>query len=213
MPAEHKYHEYDNFAFHPHHVLLVLLLMGLSALFLALTASFLYTRVQAGLPPVRLPAVFLFNTLLLIASGGALAWARRAYLADHTNHYQRALGAAILLSVCFLLMQVIGWRQLLSQNIHFLSDNSASYLYLISGLHFVHVIAGLPFLGIFLQTARKRMVDPVSVLVYFSDPEKRLKLRLLTLYWHFLDGLWIYLVLFFWLNSLIQVADRATFHF
>ena len=48
------------------------------------------------------------------------------------------------------------------------------------------------------------MKEPVSVLVYFSDPEKRLKLRLLTIYWHFLDGLWIYLVLFFWVNYLFR---------
>jgi cytochrome c oxidase subunit 3 len=63
-----------------------------------------------------------------------------------------------------------------------------------------HVIAGLPFLVMFYRTACKRMVDPVTVLVYFSDPEKRLKLRLLTVYWHFLDGLWIYLVLFLGIN-------------
>jgi cytochrome c oxidase subunit 3 len=84
------------------------------------------------------------------------------------------------------------------------TDNSAGYLYVISGLHFLHVIAGLPFLGIFLWKAYKKMVDPVSVLVYFSDPEKRLKLRLLTIYWHFLDGLWIYLVLFFYINALLK---------
>ncbi len=202
MPADRKYNEYDNFAFHPYNVLLVLLLMGLTALFLAMTASFLYTRVQAGLPPLKIPAIFLLNTLLLLASSVALAWAKRSYLADHTLDYQRALGLTILLSLLFLVLQGLGWKQLLSQNVHFLKDNSASYLYLISGLHFAHVLAGLPFLIAFLQTARNRMVDPVSVLVYFSDPAKRLKLRLLTLYWHFLDGLWIYLVLFFWFNSL-----------
>ncbi|MBK7335861.1 MAG: cytochrome c oxidase subunit 3 [Saprospirales bacterium] len=202
MPADRKYNEYDNFAFHPYNVLLVLLLMGLTALFLAMTASFLYTRVQAGLPPLKIPAIFLLNTLLLVASSVALAWAKRSYLADHTLDYQRALGLTILLSLLFLVLQGLGWKQLLSQNVHFLKDNSASYLYLISGLHFAHVVAGLPFLVAFLQTARTRMVDPVSVLVYFSDPAKRLKLRLLTLYWHFLDGLWIYLVLFFWFNSL-----------
>jgi cytochrome c oxidase subunit 3 len=175
MPADRKYNEYDNFAFHPYNVLLVLLLMGLTALFLAMTASFLYTRVQAGLPPLKIPAIFLLNTLLLVASSVALAWAKRSYLADHTLDYQRALGLTILLSLLFLVLQGLGWKQLLSQNVHFLKDNSASYLYLISGLHFAHVVAG---------------------------PAKRLKLRLLTLYWHFLDGLWIYLVLFFWFNSL-----------
>jgi cytochrome c oxidase subunit 3 len=62
---------------------------------------------------------------------------------------------------------------------------------------------GLPFLYLFYRAAKKYMIDPVTVLVYFSDPEKRLKLRLLTIYWHFLDLLWIYLVLFFGINMFV----------
>jgi cytochrome c oxidase subunit 3 len=93
---------------------------------------------------------------------------------------------------------------LFNQAIYINSDTSAGYLYVISGLHFAHVIGGIPFLGYFIWQARKKMQEPVSVLVYFSDPEKRLKLRLLTIYWHFLDALWIYLVLFFFINYLVQ---------
>ena len=202
--SDDDYREYDNFAFHPYNVLLILVLFGISALFLAFSAAFVYTRVQNELPPIKLPLIFLFNTLILLAGSGAMVWARRSYLADNTLDYQRALTAAIVLSLVFLACQFIGWRQLFSQDIFFNSDNSASYLYVISGLHFAHVIAGLPFLGLFLIQARKKMKDPVSVLVYFSDPEKRLKLRLLTIYWHFLDALWIYLILFFWINYLIR---------
>jgi len=66
------------------------------------------------------------------------------------------------------------------------------------------LLFGIPFLAWFYWMAKKKMVEPVSVLVYFSDPEKKLRLRLLTIYWHFLDGLWIYLVLFFWINYLIK---------
>ena len=66
-----------------------------------------------------------------------------------------------------------------------------------------HVLGGLPFLVQFYLAARKRMIDPVTVLIYFSDPQKQLRLKLLTRYWHFLDGLWIYLVLFFLINALI----------
>lgn len=202
--AKSSYNEYDNFSFHPYNVLLTLVLMGISALFLALTVSFIYNRIQNNLPPVRLPLIFLFNSLVLLGSSATLAWAKRAYQADQTATYQQALTATIGLSLLFLFLQVFGWRQLFSQQVFFNSGNAASYLYLISGLHFAHVIAGLPFLAKFLQTAHRRMKDPVSVLVYFSDPEKRLKLRLLTLYWHFLDGLWIYLVVFFGLNYLIN---------
>jgi cytochrome c oxidase subunit III len=196
--------EYDSFAFHPYNVALTLLLFGITALFLAFSAAFVYTRVQSDLPPLRLPSLFLFNTLILLGSSFAMVWAKRCYQSDDTRNYQRALGATIALSLLFLALQFLAWSQLFGQDVFIHSDNSAGYLYIISGLHFAHVIAGLPFLLGFLLTARKHMKEPVSVLVYFSDPEKRLKLRLLTIYWHYLDGLWIYLVLFFLVNYLIR---------
>lgn len=191
---------YENFTFHPYNVLLILVLLGLGALFLALTIAFIYNRVQNELPPIRLPNIFIFNTLVLVGSSLTMVWAKRAYLADQTENYQRALWATLGLSVVFMVLQTLGWAELFGQNILVNSDNSASYLYLISGLHFAHVIAGIPFLALFLHRAYKHMREPVSVLIYFSDPDKRLRLRLLTIYWHFLDGLWIYLVLFFFIN-------------
>ena len=198
------FNEYQSFAFHPYNILLILILFGICSLFLSLTIAFIYTRVQNNLPPIKLPNIFIINTIILVASSGTMVWAKRAYKADNTRAYQQALIYTIVLSFLFLIAQFFGWRELLMQDIFIASDNSASYLYLISGLHFAHVIAGLPFLCMFLWVAYKQMKEPVSVLVYFSDPEKRLRLRLLTIYWHFLDALWVYLVLFFWINYLVR---------
>ncbi|MCB0629261.1 MAG: cytochrome c oxidase subunit 3 [Lewinella sp.] len=184
--------------------MLALILFGLTALFLALSAAFIYTRVQSDLPPIKLPTIFVFNTLILLASSFTMIQAKKAYKRDDTAGYKRLLLITILLSVFFLAAQIFGWRELFRQDILINSDNSASYLYIISALHFAHVIFGIPFLGTFLWRANKYMQEPVSVLVYFSDPAKLLRLRLLTIYWHFLDGLWIYLVLFFWINYLVR---------
>ena len=201
---QEEYSEYNSFAFHPYNVLLILVLFSITALFLAFSAAFIYTRVQSDLPPIKLPPIFLFNTLILLGSSATMVWAKKSYKSDNTKNYQRALIATIVLSFVFMIAQFIGWQTLFQQEIFINTDNSAGYLYVISGLHFLHVIAGLPFLGVFLFKAYRRMKEPVSVLVYFSDPDKRLRLRLLTIYWHFLDALWIYLVLFFWINYLIQ---------
>ena len=199
-----QYDEYRNFTFHPKNILLFLTLFGLSVLFLSMSVAFVYTRVHNGQPALRLPTIFFFNTLILLASSAAMLWAKRAYLQDQTQKYQLALAMTMLLSILFMIAQYIGWYTLFKQNISIATSNSAGYLYVISILHFAHVIAGLPFLGIFLWRARAEMKEPVTVLIYFSDPEKRLRLRLLTIYWHFLDGVWVYLVLFFWINYLIR---------
>lgn len=190
--------------FHPYSIFMTLLLGGITMLFLALSAAYMYTRIDMGIPPVRLPFIFFFNTLVLIGSSYTITLADKAYKADDTNKYIQSLFFTILLSGLFMVAQAIGWADLFNNDLAITHSTTVSYLYVISALHFAHVVAGLPFLILFLHTARKRMKEPVSVLVYFSDPEKRMKLKLLTTYWHYLDFLWIYLVLFFWINYLIQ---------
>ena len=198
--------EYQSLRFHPYNIALTLVLVSIISLFLAFSAAYIYTRFQfPEIPPIQLPPIFFLNTIILLASSWSIHWAKKAYLADDTIVYQKALLTTILFTILFMVGQYIGWNDLMSQlESSFLTSNLSSYLYLISGLHFLHLVAGLPFLILFYVTAKKRMKEPVSVLVYFSDPTKQLKLRLLTLYWHFLDALWIYLILFFLINSFIN---------
>ena len=202
----HNPEEYRSLRFHPYNIALTLGLFSVTALFFAFSAAFVYTRVQfPDIPAISLSPIFFFNTLLLLASSWSINWANKSYLEDNTSDYKRALKLTIALTVMFMIGQFIGWNDLSnSLDSAFLASNMSSYLYLISALHFAHLFAGLPFLLIFYYVAKKRMQEPVSVLVYFSDPEKQLKLRLLTVYWHYLDVLWIYLILFFLVNSFIS---------
>jgi len=202
----HDPNEYHSLRFHPYNISLTLSLFSITALFLAFSAAFVYTRVQfPDIPPISLSPIFFVNTILLLASSWSINWANKAYLDDDTADYQKALKVTIAFTVMFMFGQFIGWNDLSSQlETEFLRSNLSSYLYLISGLHFAHLLAGLPFLVLFYYTAKKRMKEPVSVLVYFSDPEKKLKLKLLTTYWHYLDILWIYLIIFFLVNSFIK---------
>lgn len=193
-----------NYLIHPYYIIITLVLAGITALFLGFSAAYIYTRVQEGTPAVRLPQLFYWNTVLLVACSGFLMYAKKAYLYDNTKRYQIMLSLTIVTTILFLVMQIIAWKQMQDMNIMIDGSNLGSYLYVISGLHFAHVIAGIPFLFLFLRSAIKNMREPVTVLVYFSDPDKKRKLNLLTVYWHFLDVLWIYLVLFFLINYLIN---------
>ncbi len=195
--------EERNYLIHPHFIALGLLLTGITSLFLGFSAAYLYNRIQSDLQPIQLPLLFVFNSFLLVSSSVTLNYARKFYKTDNTKNYQRNLALTLILTILFLASQIIAWNQLYRDGIFITHSNMASYLYIISGVHFAHVIAGIPFLSIFLWTSLRDMKEPVSVLVYFSDPTKKRKLNLLTVYWHFLDILWIYLVLFFLINSLI----------
>jgi len=189
---------------HPSYIALTLVLFGITSLFLGLSASYIYQRVQTGAPPIELPSLFYYNTLLLLGSSYTLIMAHKMYLQDNTRAYQGYLIATLLLTLGFLACQILAWNQLRSQEIFVNYSNMASYIYLISAVHLLHVVAGIPFIGIFIYTSIKKMKTPVSVLVYFSDPARRRKLKLLSWYWHFLDGLWIYLILFFIINYMIK---------
>lgn len=192
-----------NYLIHPQQIIVYLLLAGISALFLGFSFAYLYNRIQTGMEPVNLPPLFYFNTFLLVGSSFVLVKAKRFYLDDHTEKYQLMLIIAFVLTLCFLVFQILAWKQLLASNISLTHNNLASYMYVISGLHFAHVFGGLPFLGYFIWQSIKHMKEPVTVLIYFSDPAKKRRLNLLTTYWHFLDILWIYLIIFFLGNYLI----------
>ena len=196
-------HEAPFFAMPAPKVYLYLLLTGLSVAFAVLAVAYVYTRAQYSNEGLYLPPIFIFNSLILIISSWSIGRARHAYEADDTAGYQRSLWLTLLTTFLFLVAQIFAWtvakEQLLGENI----GNGKNYLYILSGLHFLHVVGGIPFLLLFINTARVRMQEPVSVLIYFADPTKRLKLELLTTYWRFLDRLWLVLVAFFLLNMLI----------
>ena len=156
--ATGEYNEYETFAFHPYNVLLILVLFGIAALFLAFSASFIYSRIQNGLPPIKLPLLFFINTVILLGTSATMVWAKKSYKADDTKAYQNALKATIALSIIFMIAQFFAWKQLIDQEIYINSDNSAGYLYLISGMQFLHVIAGLPFLGAFLWVGVQQVI-------------------------------------------------------
>lgn len=193
-----------DYVIHPSYIIMVLLLAGISALFLGFSGAYLYNRIQQNIPPIQLPPLFYFNTLILIASSITLKWAKKSYLNDHSGNYKLALIITLILTCFFLVSQIFAWMQLYNSDIFLNYNNMASYMYLISGIHFAHVVAGIPFLVIFVVNAVRKIKSPVSVLIYFSDLAKKRRLDLFNIYWHYLDGLWIYLVLFFLINYLIQ---------
>lgn len=192
------------FLIHPKQIVIILVIAAVTVLFVAFSASYLYNRIQTGIPPVQLPPLFYFNSLILLASSYTLIRAKKAYINDETENYKRLILATIIISFVFLVLQILAWQQMRTMNIFVDAANTGSYMYLISATHFIHVIGGLPFLIVFFVNAVRKMKSPVSVLVYFSDPDKKRDLELLTTYWHYIDILWIYLVLFFLVNYWIQ---------
>jgi cytochrome c oxidase subunit III len=190
-----------NFIIHPAGMIIVLIFFGISTLFGALSLAYLYTRVDRNMNSIHIPVLFVFNTLVLAFSSYSIQRCRKYFdLQDDTRCVQWGI-ITMTATLAFLGLQGVAWYQLFSQSILPASSGAYGYLYAISILHFLHVFAGMPFLGrvIFpLITASKQ---GNSALIFIDDDQKRM-LKHTAWYWHFIDVVWIYLIVFFLVNSI-----------
>src|SRR5690606_12347850 len=101
-----------------------------------------------------------------------------------------ALSLTTVLGVGFLAGQYLAWAQMVKDNIYFVNDRagavSGSFVYVISGLHGVHIISGIIFLLVVLA----------ATLRYRIHSKNLAQIQMCATYWHFLGGLWLYLFLF-----------------
>ena len=140
------------------------------------------------------PRVLLASTTLLIGSSVTLEIARRKLKAALGGPYAKWLSLTVLLGIGFLVAQVFAWRQLAGQGIYVASHPHSSFFYLLTGTHAVHLVGGL--LGLtFLWLRSRRQVTEKALIA-----KRKAATDAVTIYWHFMDALWIYLflLLFLW---------------
>ena len=174
-------------------MMLYLALLGITMLFVTLVAMYVASRSQSGLPSGihPFPRYFSLSTVVLLASSYVLAQAPRLYRADDLNALTRCLGATLVLGCVFSGLQVQGWRELVQQGVLFTGEHSGTFVYVISGLHVVHILAGLLFLLVLMTRTLHASRDAVRSLVFIRNPYHLRQLRALTTYWHFIDVLWV----------------------
>lgn len=183
--------------YHPVRVFTYLILLGISSAFLTLVFCYFATTAGSVWNKFSLPEIFHANTIIILVSSYTAWQMRRANLRDDHLGYKTALLITALLGLAFMVFQIVGWRQLLSQGIGFQNNISGSYLYLISGLHLLHLLVGVGFLLWFLVRAYMVDRDAYRSLIFETDPVAKLKIEMMGLYWHFVDGLWIFLYVSF----------------
>ncbi len=174
-------------------MLLYLALLGITMLFVTLVAMYVASRAQSGVPTGLhpFPRYFSLSTIVLLVSSYTLAQAPRLYRADDLDSLVRCLGATLLLGCVFSGLQVQGWRELVQQGVLFTGERSGTFVYVISGLHVAHILAGLIFLLVNMLRTLHASRDAVRTLVFIRNPYHLRQLRALLTYWHFIDVLWV----------------------
>ncbi|MFN2533082.1 MAG: heme-copper oxidase subunit III [Pyrinomonadaceae bacterium] len=169
-------------------------LASITMLFTALTSAYIVRAASANdWTPLAMPRALLFSTGLILASSGALELARRKLRTNSLNLYARWLLLTVLLALSFLGSQLLAWKQLARQGIYLVSNPHSSFFYLLTAAHAFHFMGGLLAL-LFLLMRANRTLTPVRL------AKRGAAVDAVAIYWHFMDGLWIYLflLLFLW---------------
>ena len=155
-------------------------------MFAGLSSAYIVKRNQANWITFDIPPIFYYSTAVIILSSVTIILSRKAFLNRQMKQYKRWLAITTLLGITFVFLQYAGFKELWASGITLTRNVSFSFLYIIVGLHAVHVLGGVIALIImYLKAISKRRKNYIPLYI-----------DLMNTYWHFVDGLWIYLFLF-----------------
>lgn len=174
----------------PKKFMLWLILVSIVMLFAALTSAYVVRQAEGNWLDFKLPSVFIGTTIIILFSSITIQWANISVRKDSLDKAKIAVGLTIVLGLVFLVGQVLGWGSLVNADVYFVGNPSASFLYVLTGLHGLHIVGGLVFLLIVLRALIKYKVHSRSMVI----------LEMSATYWHFVGGLWLYLYIFLLLN-------------
>jgi len=155
-------------------------------MFAGLSSAYIVKRNQANWLTFDIPVIFYYSTAVIILSSLTIMLSRKAFANREMRQYKRWLFVTTVLGITFVLLQYLGFKQLWASGITLTRNVSFSFLYIIVGLHAVHVLGGVVALII-------------MYLKSFSGRRKnysQIYIDLMNTYWHFVDLLWIYLLFF-----------------
>ena len=186
---------------HPYEMLLYLAMVGSGLIFLFLALAFLFSGRQylQGLNE-QMPFAFSVSTFLLVLSGYTAVKMRLHYQEENSVKLYRSLQMTFGLGILFMGFQVLGWIELTDKGINFTGLPSGSFLYVLSGIHVIHLFGAMVFAVILLRELRKIEQDGIRKLGWTKNPFEKLRIRLFTVYWQFMDAIWLVLFLLFVLS-------------
>ena len=163
------------------------ILLGMVSIFMffmALSAAFLVRKTGKDWVNFRLPTIIWVNTIVLLTSSLTIDLARRRLALNDLSGFKMMWRATTALGVAFVVGQVVAWRDLVQMGFYVGSNPSSSFFYVFTAAHAAHLIGGILALFYvlfhdFRKTARLSLPVAAEVTSY---------------YWHFMDGLWLFLV-------------------
>jgi cytochrome c oxidase subunit III len=164
-------------------------MVSMIMLFAGLTSGYILRQSEGNWLVFELPSAFFVSSVIIIASSLTMYGAQRAVKKNNISDVKTWIIITSGLGLAFVFSQFIGYNQLMKQGLHLTGKGtniSASWLYIISGLHVVHVAGGILSL---LYTSGKALQEKYN-------STNSLGIEVCATYWHFMGFLWLYLFVF-----------------
>ncbi len=177
----------------PRKFALWLFMVSVVMLFGAWTSAYIVKRGEPGWSSFELPGQFWLNTGIILLSSATMIWAQRAARRDDIGQVKAGLALTMILGIAFMAGQWFAWEKMVAMNHYFAgsgSNSSSSFIYVLTGVHGLHIVSGVIVLALTLTAAFRFQVHAKNML----------RIELCSTYWHFLGGLWLYLFVFLLLN-------------
>jgi cytochrome c oxidase subunit III len=166
-------------------------LVSILMFFMALASAFIVLRAGSDKwVVVHLPRILWVNTCVLLGSSFTLESARRRLSLADPAGFRKLWLVTTLLGFLFVAGQLFAWRQLVAQGVYIASNQASSFFYIFTGAHAVHLLGGVAaLLFVSLHKFEKTSISlPVAA-------------EITSYYWHFMDGLWIFLLALLYLGK------------
>jgi cytochrome c oxidase subunit 3 len=167
-------------------------MISMTMMFAGLTSAYVVSRKRSDWVSFDLPAAFYTSTILIILSSITFMLAKHFIKKDNRNLTTINLVLTLLLGIGFVFFQFEGFNELFNAGLVFAGAQStvkSSFIYGITLAHMAHIAAGLIVLLVVLYNHLNKKYSATN----------SLGLELGAIFWHFVDILWIYLFLFFYL--------------
>jgi cytochrome c oxidase subunit 3 len=175
---------------HPHKFTMWVAMGSIVMAFAGLTSAYIVKKNQSSWLEFDLPMVFWYSTVVILISSVTMHLATKAFKAREMGRYRSLITLTAALGVLFIVLQYLGFVNLEANNIALVgpkSNSAASFLFVITGLHMLHVLGGvIALLVMFIRAYSSKTKTYSSVPV-----------EVVGTYWHFVDVLWIYLFIFY----------------
>lgn len=166
---------------------------GMAMMFAGLTSGYVVSRSALVQDQIwltfALPTKFYVSTVMAIIASIVFHFSVKSFRQNKIQQGGVLVAVGFLAALGFTLFQVLGWADLYNNGIYFTgpgSNTAGSWVYAITFMHLLHVLAGLVAISI---TMIKGFAGQYS-------EENYLGAELNAIYWHFVDVSWIYLFIF-----------------